>query len=83
MVNVGGKPVTNRQAHAQCRVVFPLEALKDVMQYEGRRELLSKKGPVFSTAIGKSLIIITTTNPSQYLRNSRPSSVFLCFQWLV
>ena len=47
MVNVGGKPVTRRTAHAVAKVSLPVELgalLKD-------GEIAVKKGPIFQTAI--------------------------------
>ncbi|EWM24442.1 molybdenum cofactor biosynthesis protein c [Nannochloropsis gaditana] len=51
MVDVGGKTISSREAKARCRVVFPRQTMGSVLQYEGRKELMSSKGPVFSTAI--------------------------------
>ncbi|TFJ82962.1 hypothetical protein NSK_005735 [Nannochloropsis salina CCMP1776] len=51
MVDVGGKTTSSREAKARCRVVFPRQTMGSVLQYEGRKELMSSKGPVFSTAI--------------------------------
>jgi cyclic pyranopterin phosphate synthase len=47
MVDVGGKAVTKREAHARSVVVLPQEVLAAL---EGD-EIQSKKGPVFATAI--------------------------------
>jgi cyclic pyranopterin phosphate synthase len=47
MVDVGGKAVTTREAHARSVVVLPQEVLAAL---EGD-EIQSKKGPVFATAI--------------------------------
>jgi cyclic pyranopterin phosphate synthase len=47
MVDVGGKGVTMREAHARSIVVFPREVLA-VLDGD---EIQSKKGPVFATAI--------------------------------
>jgi len=47
MVNVGGKPVTRRTAHAVAIVTLP-EALAELVR-DG--EIATKKGPVFQTAI--------------------------------
>lgn len=47
MVDVSAKQVTHRTATARSIVVMPDE----VMQHLGNGELLSKKGPVFQTAI--------------------------------
>ncbi|HSM29239.1 MAG TPA: cyclic pyranopterin monophosphate synthase MoaC [Woeseiaceae bacterium] len=47
MVDVGGKAVTAREAHARTVVVLPQEVLAAL---EGT-EIQSKKGPVFATAI--------------------------------
>ncbi|GAB5037187.1 molybdenum cofactor biosynthesis protein [Nannochloropsis oceanica] len=51
MVDVGGKAVSLREAKARCRVVFPRQTMGSVLHFEGRKELMSAKGPVFSTAI--------------------------------
>lgn len=48
MVDVGAKAVTERQAVAEARVVFP-ESLGQLT--EPGQELRTKKGPVFATAI--------------------------------
>ena len=47
MVDVGGKAVTSREAHARSVVVLPEEVLA-VLDGD---EIQSKKGPVFATAI--------------------------------
>ncbi len=47
MVDVGGKVVTAREAHAQTTVVLP-EAVLAALDGD---EIQSKKGPVFATAI--------------------------------
>ena len=47
MVNVGGKPVTRRTAHAVAIVTLP-DALAELVR-DG--EIATKKGPVFQTAI--------------------------------
>jgi len=47
MVDVGGKAVTMREAHARSIVVLPQEVLSAL---DGD-EIQSKKGPVFATAI--------------------------------
>lgn len=46
MVDVGAKQITQRAAVARARVLFPADALE-----ETGRELRTKKGPVFDTAI--------------------------------
>jgi len=46
MVDVGAKGITHRTAVAKAVVTFPAEALP-----QGERELRTKKGPVFDTAI--------------------------------
>lgn len=48
MVDVGAKAVTERQAIAEARVIFP-ESLGQLT--EPGQELRTKKGPVFATAI--------------------------------
>lgn len=47
MVDVGGKAVTTREAHARSIIVLPQEVLAAL---DGD-EIQSKKGPVFATAI--------------------------------
>ncbi len=47
MVDIGSKPVTSRKAHARAVVVLTDEIMK---HFKGN-ELMSKKGPVFQTAI--------------------------------
>ena len=47
MVDVGKKEVTRREAHARCMVSLPPVVLQ---QLEGK-DLQTKKGPVFQTAI--------------------------------
>jgi cyclic pyranopterin phosphate synthase len=47
MVNVGGKPVTHRTAHAVAIVTLPPEVA--ALLCEG--EIATKKGPIFQTAI--------------------------------
>jgi cyclic pyranopterin monophosphate synthase len=49
MVNVGNKEVTLRIAHARCFVEFPQNVMKTLMKQNN--EMVSKKGPVFTTAI--------------------------------
>ena len=49
MVNVSNKTVTKRIAHAQCTVLFPTNLLKSVVN--DNNEVLTKKGPVATTAI--------------------------------
>lgn len=50
MVDVGGKSVTARSATAQAEVVFP-PGLLDQLGQDTDAELLTKKGPLFQTAI--------------------------------
>jgi cyclic pyranopterin monophosphate synthase len=47
MVDVGGKAVTRRTAHARTRVEFPHEAARHLAE----RDFATAKGPVFQTAI--------------------------------
>jgi cyclic pyranopterin phosphate synthase len=47
MVDVSGKKVTARHAHAQARVMVGDEILSQI----SNNELITKKGPVFQTAI--------------------------------
>lgn len=47
MVDVSAKPVTAREAHARSIVVLPAEVLVQLSS----DEIVTKKGPVFSTAI--------------------------------
>ena len=47
MVDVSGKAVSERQAHAQSTIVLPDEVLRQV----SGDEIETKKGPVFATAI--------------------------------
>lgn len=47
MVDVGGKAVTRRTAHAQLRVSFPAEAARAL----AAKDFATSKGPVFHTAI--------------------------------
>ncbi len=47
MVNVGGKPVTHRKAHARSTVLLPAK----IMDLFEDGEIKSRKGPVFQTAI--------------------------------
>lgn len=47
MVDVSGKPVTRRAAHARSSVRFPASLLET----DAGGEIHTKKGPVFSTAI--------------------------------
>jgi cyclic pyranopterin phosphate synthase len=48
MVDVGEKKITARTARARACVIFPADVLGDEA---GARELRTKKGPVFDTAI--------------------------------
>jgi cyclic pyranopterin monophosphate synthase len=47
MVDVGGKSVTHRTAHARAAVVFPAEAAQTFVA----NDFATSKGPVFHTAI--------------------------------
>ena len=47
MVNVGDKPVTKREARAQCRVALP----ENIATLFASGEWNSKKGPVIQTAV--------------------------------
>jgi cyclic pyranopterin phosphate synthase len=47
MVDVSGKSVTQREAHARSIVILPAEVIEQV----SNEEIDTKKGPVFATAI--------------------------------
>ena len=49
MVNVSHKEMTLRIAHARCYVIFPDNVMNIFIQQNN--EMISKKGPVFTTAI--------------------------------
>jgi cyclic pyranopterin monophosphate synthase len=49
MVNVGNKEMTLRIAHARCYVEFPENVMNSLTKQNN--EMVSKKGPVFTTAI--------------------------------
>ena len=51
MVDISGKAVTYRRAHARCFVEFPNNVYEKLINVSAHTEIHSLKGPVFSTAI--------------------------------
>ena len=73
--------ISLREAKARCRVVFPRQTMGSVLHFEGRKELMSAKGPVFSTAIGTCLPSFPPSFPPSFfiltlLTPSFPPSLF-------
>jgi cyclic pyranopterin monophosphate synthase len=58
MVDVGGKAVTHRTAHARVRVAFPAEAARAL----AARDFSTAKGPVFHTAIVAGVLAAKRTH---------------------
>jgi cyclic pyranopterin monophosphate synthase len=58
MVDVGGKAVTRRTAHARTRVEFPHEAARHLAE----RDFATAKGPVFHTAIVAGVLAAKRTH---------------------
>ena len=50
MVDVGGKQVTERRAHARCRVHLPDDVVAEIGGADSG-DIATKKGPVFATAV--------------------------------
>ena len=51
MVDVSNKAVTSRIAHARCYVDLPPSVISKLQTEANTKELFSKKGPIFTTAI--------------------------------
>lgn len=58
MVDVGGKAVTHRTAHARVHVAFPAEAARAL----AARDFATAKGPVFHTAIVAGVLAAKRTH---------------------
>jgi cyclic pyranopterin monophosphate synthase len=58
MVDVGGKAVTHRTAHARATVVFPADAARAFTQ----NDFSTAKGPVFHTAIVAGVLAAKRTH---------------------
>lgn len=58
MVDVGGKSITHRTAHAQVSVAFPREAAREF----AANDFATSKGPVFHTAIVAGVLAAKRTH---------------------
>ncbi|MEE9374294.1 MAG: cyclic pyranopterin monophosphate synthase MoaC [Saprospiraceae bacterium] len=59
MVDVGQKEITERRAVATAKVYLPIEIIK---QLDDHNEVLTKKGPVFQTAIIAGIMAVKKTS---------------------
>ncbi len=62
MVDVGDKGITTRVAHAQSKVILSEEILQVLSPQENAREIYTKKGPVFQTAIIAGTMAVKKTS---------------------
>jgi len=62
MVNIADKNVTKRFAHARSVVLFPPNVLDKLIRNTNAVEIVSKKGPVFATAIVAGTMAVKRTH---------------------